>query len=263
MPQVSDWAEPYRSRIRELLKCRTAKLERLAVEMYARELSTRDIEAAFNDNNGVSLLCKSTVSEELWQQYNAFASRDLSEFNVLYLFADGIAERLHQGRPREAVLAAWVIVEGGKSVLLQLAPGTKEDTANCREFFGDLKRRGLNDPVLGTTDGAPGLIRAFEECWPKSLRQRCPAHKMRNLEAKVPADRWPQFKRQAWACYTAASPALAGVLCDVLGTAFKADLPTAVACFEGDFDGCVAHLRLPITHRKATRTTNLLETLFG
>jgi transposase-like protein len=45
-------------------------------------------------------------------------------------------------------------------VLLHLAPGTKEDTASCTAFFEDLKRRGLPDPLLAVTDGAPGLIRA-------------------------------------------------------------------------------------------------------
>src|SRR4051794_38290469 len=40
-------------------------------------------------------------------------------------------------------------------------------------------------------------------------------------------------------------------------------LPSAVACFEDDFEACIAHLRLPVTHRRSTRTTNLLERLFG
>jgi transposase-like protein len=35
-----------------------------------------------------------------------------------------------------------------------------------------------------------------------------------------------------------------------------------VACFEDDFEACIAHRRLPVTHRRATRTTNLLERLF-
>ena len=39
-PQVSDLAEPYRSQVRERLAGRTEELERLAVEMYARGLST-------------------------------------------------------------------------------------------------------------------------------------------------------------------------------------------------------------------------------
>jgi transposase-like protein len=38
-------------------------------------------------------------------------------------------------------------------------------------------------------------------------------------------------------------------------------LPAAVACFEDDFEACIAHLRFPIAHRKVIRTTNLLERL--
>ena len=37
---------------------------------------------------------------------------------------------------------------------------------------------------------------------------------------------------------------------------------SALACFEDDFEACIAHLRLPVTHRRSTRTTNLLERLF-
>ena len=44
----------------------------------------------------------------------------------------GIAERLHVGQPREAVLAAWGVLADGHKVLLHLAPGSKEDTASCR-----------------------------------------------------------------------------------------------------------------------------------
>ena len=39
-------------------------------------------------------------------------------------------------------------------------------------------------------------------------------------------------------------------------------MPSALACFEDDFEACVAHLRLPVTHRRFIRTTNLLERLF-
>ena len=236
------------------------------MEMYARGLSTRDIEALFADEAGNSLLSRTAVSEiteRLWTEYEAFASRDLSEFAVLYLFVDGIAERLHLSQPREAVLAAWGILADGKKALLHLAPGTKEDTASCREFFHDMRRRGLPDPLLVVSDGAPGIIRAIEECFPRVLRQRCLAHKMRNLASKVPEDVWPEFKARAAACYRAASPALARLLRDDIRTTYGGELPSAVACLEDDFEACIAHLRFPLGHRRAIRTTNLLERLFG
>jgi putative transposase len=265
-PQIADRSEPFRSRIREAVRGRTEELEALAVEMYARGLSTRDIEAVFVDGDGRSLLSRTAVSEvteRLWAEYEAFAGRDLSEFAITYLFVDGIAERLHLGQPREAVLAAWGILADGKKALLHLAPGTKEDTASCKEFFRDMRRRGLPDPLLVASDGAPGMIRAIEECLPRSIRQRCLAHKMRNLQSKVPEDVWPEFKARAAACYQAASPALARLLRDDIAATYARDLPSAVACLDDDFEACVAHLRFPLGHRRAIRTTNLLERLFG
>jgi transposase-like protein len=265
-PQIAERAEPFRSRIREAVRGRTDELEALAVEMYARGLSTRDIEALFADDAGTSLLSRtavSTITERLWAEYESFAGRDLAEFDVVYLFVDGIAERLHLGQPREAVLAAWGILADGKKALLHLAPGTKEDTASCREFFQDMRRRGLPDPLLVVSDGAPGVIRAIEECFPRSLRQRCLAHKMRNLQSKTPDDVWPEFHARARACYQAASPALARLLRDDIAATYGGDLPTAVACLDDDFEACIAHLRFPLAHRRAIRTTNLLERLFS
>jgi transposase-like protein len=265
VPQVRGLAG-WRSAVRDALSGRSEELERLAIEMYARGLSVRDIEAAFVDETGRSVLSKSAVSavtERLWSDYQAFASRDLSSHEIVYLFVDGIAERLHLGQPREAVLAAWGINRQGNKALLGLLPGTKEDTVTCKEFLRDLKSRGLADPILVVTDGAPGLIRAVEEVSPRSLRQRCLAHRIRNLETKVPAELWPEVKGLANAAYRASSPALARLTRDEFVKRFEVELPSATRCFLDDFEACIAHLRLPIAHRRAIRTTNLLERLFG
>ena len=201
-PQVRGTPEPFASAIRKGLSGRTEALEDLAVELYARGLSTRDIEDAFTDEQGRRLLSRASVTEvteRLWSEYEAFASRDLSEHQIVYLYVDGVAERLRAGRPREAVLAAWGIGEDGRKVLLHLMAGSKEDTETVRAFFQDMRARGLGDPILVVSDGAPGVIRAIEECFPRSARQRCLAHRMRNLAAKVPADLWPDFKARATA----------------------------------------------------------------
>src|SRR5215831_6411889 len=114
----------------------------------------------FADERGQSLLSRTAVSEitqRLWAQYEAFASRDLSEFEVIYLFVDGIAERLLLGQPREAVLAAWgVLADGIRSFstwrqgarhgeLPRVLPG--HATARlARSAAGHLRRRARPDP---------------------------------------------------------------------------------------------------------------------
>ncbi|MDP6153550.1 MAG: IS256 family transposase [Phycisphaeraceae bacterium] len=265
-PQVRGTDEPFQSDIRAMLAGRSDELERLAIEMYARGLSTRDIEAATRDADGNTLLSRTAVSEvteQLWNEYEAFATRDLSEFDIVYLFIDGVAERLHPGQKKDAVLCAWGIDSCGKKHLLSLTPGTKEDTASVQEFIQDMKRRGLRDPLLVVTDGAGGLIAAVENALPRAVRQRCLAHKMRNLQSKVPDNQWLLFREHARACYQAPSLAVAVSLKDRVVEQFEPSMPAAVACFLDDFDACIAHLRFPLNHRKVIRTTNLLERLFG
>ncbi len=155
------------------------------------------------------------------------------------------------------------MTEGGTKVLLHVAPGTKESTECCRDFLEDLKRRGLSDPVLVVTDGAPGLIRAVEECFPASLRQRCLAHRMRNLMAKLPDEIQAEFGAAARAAYQAPSLALARAARAEVVARFSKEYPTAVACFEDDFEACIAQLHCPPRHRRVCRTTNFLERLFG
>ncbi len=175
-------------------------------------------------------------------------------------FRSRIREQLGQRTQALEELAVEMYARG----LLHLAPGTKEDTESCRAFFQDLKRRGLPDPLLVATDGAPGLIRAVEECFPRSHRQRCLAHRSRNLQSKVTEAEaeWPVFRVHVKACYEAPSLEMARALRQGLVDRYAKTFPAAVACFEDDFEACIARLRFPIAHRKVIRTTNLLERLF-
>ena len=264
VPQISDRAEPFVSRIKQHVQGRSEELEKLAIEMFARGLSLRDIEDAFRDSDGKAMLSRTAageVAEKLWEQYESFATRDLSMYEIDYLFLDGVAERLNPGQRRDAVLAAWGIDHEGRKQLLHLAPGTKEDTESCVSFIQDMKRRGLRDPLLVNTDGGGGLIAAVHQCFPRSLRQRCLVHKTRNLSTKVTEDLWPQFKADATAVYQAPNPETARLLRDEFVKRYEKKCPTAVTCFLDDFEACIAHLVFPITHRKAIRSTNLLERL--
>jgi transposase-like protein len=85
---------------------------------------------------------------------------------------------------------------------------------------------------------------------------------MRNLAAKAPEDVWPELKVRAQAAYQAPSRAIARELAAGFVTDYGRKYDSAVACFMDDFEACIAHLRFPVTHRRAIRTTNLLERLF-
>jgi putative transposase len=267
VPQIRNWTEegPYRSQLIDFLRGHSDVLDRLAVEMYARGLSTRDIEDALKEATGDPLLSRTAVSELtdiLWEDYEAFCQRDLSVFEVAYLFIDAVYEGLRSWGCSQGILCAWGICRDGRKVLLHLALGSRESYENCLEFIRDMVHRGLPTPVLIATDGAPGLIRAVSEVWPKSLRQRCLAHKMRNILDKVPKEMLGEIKRRICDVFYAPSLEMAQERAAEVLQEYQEAYPAAMRSFSDDLEACLAYLRCPLAHHKAIRTTNLLERAF-
>ena len=67
-------------------------------------------------------------------------------------------------------MAAWGYTTTGGRVLMHLMAGSKEDAETVTAFFQDMRARGLGDPLLVASDGAPGVIKAIETCFPRSAR---------------------------------------------------------------------------------------------
>jgi len=266
VPQVREAAETYHSRLMEALRGHSPVLERLAVQMYARGLSTRDIEEALEQATGERLLSRSAVSElsdSLWEDYQAFAQRDLSGFAIAYLFLDAVFESLRQqGGGKEGLLCAWAICANGRKVLLHLALGNQESYENWLGFLRNMLKRGLRTPVLITSDGAPGLIRAVEEVFAHSLRQRCLAHKVRNVTDKVPERARAEVKAAVQAAYYAPNQEVAVMIAADVLRKYQGLYPSVMKSFQEDWEACIAYLRCPQAHHKRIRTTNLLERSF-
>ena len=266
VPQVRESPEPYRSKLVDFLRGNSDVLERLAVEMYTRGLSTRDIEDAFREVTGDLLLSRTAVSaitDQLWADYKTFSERDLSGFEVEYLFMDGVYESLRRlAGLKEGVLVAWGICRDGRKVLLHMGLGNKESYSAWQDFIRDMQARGLQEPLLVTTDGAPGLIRAVEEAWPKSLRQRCLAHKIRNVIGKVPDDTQAELKAMVHSAYYAPNREVAEMIAKDLLERYQDQYPSAMKSFTNDLEACWSYMRCPTVHHKRIRTTNLLERAF-
>lgn len=262
-PQVRDTEGPYHSRLAAFFKGNTEVLEKLAVEMYVRGLSTRDVEDALMEATGDMVLSKTAVSKVtdiLWKEFEEFQGRDLSSFTVEYLFCDAVYEslRAHFGM-KDAVLCAWGITREGQKVLLHLALGNKESYKDWLEFLRHMAKRGLRIPTGITTDGAPGLIKAVETAFAKSLRLRCWFHRMENFSAKVPEEDWPEVKAELVMIRDAASYEQGKQLAHTFMTSYKNKYPSLIRAFADDLDALLNHLKLPINHRKSVRTSNLAE----
>ena len=118
----------------------------------------------------------SAICQQIKDEYQVWALRRLDEVRLDYLFLDASFFRMHPGSPAEPVLAAWGITTEGKPAFIGLAPGSGESADTWHDFLAGLAGRGLASPLLVISDGAPGLISAIEQVYPKALRQRCLVH---------------------------------------------------------------------------------------
>ena len=274
VPQVREFVsgteeQPYRSSIWQALGKRSPKLDRMIVEMYARGLSTRDIEdllAEVGEEGEAPLLSRSSVSaitEVLWEEFEAFSKRDLACFDVVYLFCDAVYESLRQqAGVKQAILVTWAILSDGSKVLLHISQGNKESHESWLEHFRSLLSRNLPAPLTITSDGAPGCIKAIEAMWPEAERIRCWVHKMKNILEKVPAEMHEQLKSLLRDVRDAPDHETGRKRARELIDKLRRQHPSAMACLEDDLEASLNHLKLPNTHRRTVRTTNLCERSF-
>lgn len=264
-PHLRNTKEKFSSRILRGIARISENLRMAALEMYVRGLSTRDIEATLRDSSGKPMFSRSmisTLSERLYDQYREFQKRDLSPFDVVYLFVDGVYESVKRYTNNQTLLCAWAICSDGTKQFLHLSAVESESKQSWEVFFEGMKQRGLRHPLLVISDGAPGLIAAVEKHFPKADRQRCIAHKLRNIAAKLPRDVQKIILEEIKAVYYAADTQSAEVLAAHVIQKYAQKYPSAMQCFNDDLPSCITHLQYPLGHRRYIRTTNLLERSF-
>jgi len=275
-PKLRGTAEAFASRLSGAHVTKTHALETLVIASFVRGLSVRDVEAALaealGDQAAISKSTVSSVCQQIKDEYAAWARRRLDGITVDYLFLDASFFRMHPGSPAEPVLAAWGITTDGKPAFTGLAPGTGESAGAWTDFLTDLKERGLASPLLVISDGAPGLIAAIEQAYPRALRQRCLIHRCRNVLAKIPAGMQAEVKDAYWKIFDTADlktppgPKLTEIIdarVSEVAARYAATYPSAMKCLTTDQAGLTAYLRFPAEHHQRIRHSNFIERTFG
>jgi putative transposase len=269
IPQVREAAEPFVSKLspRGTKLLRTEPLKAMVIGAFVRGLSMRDVESLC-EKAGLGKLSKSTASricKELAERFEAFKRRDLYEVHLAALFLDAVFLSVRPEGPKEGVLVAWGFTEEGERVLLAVMLGMRESHEDWLALGRDLIARGLGAPMLIVSDGAPGLIKAIEQCWPSSDRQHCAVHRVRNLLAKLPERERERVRQAYWLALDEATNERDGKqrLKALIEELEKAGYTAAAKCLTDDLDALVVHLRYPLRHRRRWRSTNLLERSLG
>lgn len=181
----------------------------------------------------------------------------------MYLFLDGVSESVRlRARAKEAILCAWGILSNGHRILLHLALGNKESYDSWLGFLRDMQKRGLRMPLLITSDGSPGLIKAVETCFPESRRQRCLVHKLRNIANKLPQYALDEIMPAIRTVYYQQDREIAMMYATKIIEDHASSFPSAIKFFQEDLENCLSKMDFPAGQHKYIRTTNLLERCF-
>lgn len=235
--------------------------------MFLTGVSTRTLSMMSTRLIGrrISPMEVSNANKELVDAVENWRNRDLSTEAIKYIFVDGVNFDMRMGDSVEKVpvLVAIGVTETGHRLVLGLQSGDKESASNWREFFKDLKKRGLDSGkvTLGIMDGLPGLQKVFVEEFPKAKVQRCQVHVARNVLAKVPQKSKQMVADDMRSIFYASSKEKARELFVEFKGKWEKQLPSAVKCLENSLEACLTFFNFPEEEWISLRTTNNIERL--
>lgn len=254
--QVLPRSKRYEDRIAEdisimyLTGISTRTLSMVSKRLIGREISHEEV---------------SKANRELTEAVEKWRNRDLSQEKIKYIFVDGVIfkMRLKWSVENVPVLVAIGITETGTKLVLRLQSGDKESATNWREFFRDIKKRGLDGTLvqLGIMDGLSGLEKVFEEEFPNAKVQRCQVHVARNVLAKVPHKLKKEVADNLRSIFYASSKEKADEFYRSFYEKWNKDIPSAVKSLTQSIDSCLTFFKFPEEEWISLRTTNIIERL--
>jgi putative transposase len=254
--QVLPRSKRYEDRIAEdlsimyLTGISTRTLAMLSRRLIGKEISHEEVSKANRELTG---------AVEKWR------NRDLSAEKIKYIFVDGVIFKMRAkgGIENTPVLVAIGVTEAGVRLVLGLQSGDKESATNWREFFRDLKSRGLDGSSvrLGIMDGLSGLGKVFTEEFPNAKVQRCQVHVARNVLAKVPHKLKKTVADDLRSIFYASTREKADEFYKNFYEKWEKEIPSAVKSLAQSIDACLTFFTFPEEEWISLRTSNIIERL--
>src|SRR5262245_45916825 len=171
--------------------CRkTPKITEVLPLLYLHGLSSGDFVPALGQFLGSSAgLSPAVITKltETWKtEQRAFAERDLSGADYVYLWADGIHVNIRLEEHKLCLLVMIGVRADGRKELVALADGYRESAESWADLLRDCARRGMRAPALAVGDGALGFWNGLREVFPQAQEGRCRVHKNGQCLAAVP-----------------------------------------------------------------------------
>jgi putative transposase len=244
---------------------RSEKALRLALaEMYVQGVSTAKVTKITEE------LCGCEISSSDVSRATALLDADLARWRsrplgqVKYLILDARYEKVRHGGSIVdcAVFTAIGVDPEGRRSILGVSVSLSEAEVHWREFFKSLLERGLYGVELITSDAHAGLKEARKACFAGVPWQRCQFHLMRNALAHVPRQEMKQeVMDDLRSVFDSGDGEAANAQLARVVRKYQKSAPQLAEWMEENVPESLTVFRLPPSHRKRLRTTNMDERL--
>lgn len=234
------------------------------LSMYARGMTTRDIQAHLEEIYGVEVspALISQVTEAVMDEVRAWQSRPLDPaYPVLYMDALVVKIRDNGHVRNQAIHVAIGVTIEGKKEVLGLWVTQNEGAKFWLHVMTELKNRGVQDVLIACVDGLRGFPDAIEAIFPKAEVQLCIVHLVRASLKYVPWKRRREVAADLKKIYRAATADEAERQLTLFEEKWDELYPSVSKIWRSNWERVIPFLAYPAEIRKVIYTTNAVESL--
>jgi transposase-like protein len=246
-----------------LLKKNSNEIEQKVTAMYAKGMSTRDIQDMLQELYGIDVSPDtiSAITDKVWPLVEAWQNRPLTPmYAILYL--DAIHIKLKRDGKIDNVAVYNVLgvdLDGHREILGHWVGDGAEGANFWLSVITDLQNRGVEDVFIAAIDGLSGFKDAIHSIFPKTLVQRCIIHQIRqSLKYVVWKDR-KAFVADLKTVYQAATREKAEANLLQLEQTWGSKYAAAIRSWQNNWEDLATFFEFPKEIRRLIYTTNSVE----
>ena len=237
-------------------------IEEKILSMYAKGMTTRDIETHIQDIYGIEVsdTTISRITDKILPIAKEWQQRPLEAvYAVVFLDAIHYHVRSEGQIVKKAVYIALGINLDGKKDVLGMWVGENESAKYWATVLNSLKNRGIEDIFIACTDNLTGFSAAIGAVFPKTEIQNCIIHQLRNSSKYVSYKDIKELMADLRSVYAAVDEPAALDALDAFSTKWDTKYPKISRSWRENWANLSTYFKYPQEVRRLIYTTNSIE----
>ena len=232
--------------------------------MYARGMTTRDIQAQLQELYGVEVspALISNVTEAVMEEVRQWQTRPLETiYPIVYLDCLVVKVKENQRVSNKAVYLALGVTLSGNKELLGMWLSQNEGAKFWLAVLTELQNRGVKDIFIACVDGLTGFPEAIESVFPQARVQLCMVHMVRNSLRYVSHKHMQEVATDLKAIYSSATQEEADLNLELFAEKWDGLYPSISKSWRAQWARVIPLFAFPADIRRVIYTTNAIESL--